>query len=49
MLAGHTDLDELDKWVRIGWERRRGSTVPYGLSDPSYVESPDSAEEASDA
>jgi len=49
MLAGHTDLDELDKWVRIGWEWRRGSTVPYGLSDPSYVESPDSAEEASDA
>ena len=33
MLAGHTDLNELDKWVRVGWERRRGSTVPYGLSD----------------
>jgi hypothetical protein len=30
MLAGHVDLDELDKWVRIGWERHRGSTVPYG-------------------
>jgi hypothetical protein len=40
MLAGHTDLDELDKWVRVGWERRCGSTVPYGLSD---------AEEGSDA
>ena len=35
MLAGHVDLDELDKWVRVGWERRRGSTVPYGLSDAS--------------
>jgi hypothetical protein len=23
MLAGHVDLDELDKWVRVGWERRR--------------------------
>ena len=23
MLAGHTDLDELDKWVRVGWERCR--------------------------
>jgi hypothetical protein len=21
MLAGHVDLDELDKWLRIGWER----------------------------
>jgi hypothetical protein len=30
MLAGHVDLDELDRWVRIGWERRRGATVPYG-------------------
>jgi hypothetical protein len=35
MLAGHVDLDELDRWVRIGWERRRGSTMPYGLSDAS--------------
>ncbi len=30
MLAGPVDLDELDRWMRIGWERRRGSTVPYG-------------------
>jgi hypothetical protein len=30
MLAGHVDLDELDKSVRAGWERRRGSTIPYG-------------------
>src|SRR5512132_2065136 len=33
MLAGHVDLDELDRWVRIGWERRRGSTVPYEPPD----------------
>jgi hypothetical protein len=30
MLAGPVDLDELDRWMRIGWERRRGSTIPYG-------------------
>jgi hypothetical protein len=30
MLGGHIDLDELDRWIKIGWERRRGSTVPYG-------------------
>ena len=30
MLAGHVDLDELDRWMRIGWERRRGVSVPYG-------------------
>jgi hypothetical protein len=30
MLAGHVDLDQLDHWVRVGWVRRRGSTVPYG-------------------
>jgi hypothetical protein len=29
MLAGPVDLDELDRSVRSGWERRRGSTVPY--------------------
>jgi hypothetical protein len=29
MLAGHVDLDELDKWVRVGWERRRGASNPY--------------------
>jgi hypothetical protein len=40
MHAGFVDLDELDKWVRVGWERRRGSTVPYGLSNASHVESP---------
>jgi len=32
MLAGHTDLDELDKWMRGGWERRRGASVPYPVS-----------------
>ena len=30
MLAGHVDLDGLDRSVRVGWERRRGSTIPYG-------------------
>jgi len=29
-LAGHVDLDQLDKWLRIGGQRRRGSRVPYG-------------------
>jgi hypothetical protein len=29
MLAGHVDLDELDRWMRIGWERRRGADIPY--------------------
>jgi hypothetical protein len=30
MLAGRVDLDELDRWIRVGWERCRGSTIPYG-------------------
>ena len=30
MLAELVDLDELGRWLRIGWERRRGATVPYG-------------------
>jgi hypothetical protein len=30
MLAGPVDLDELERWARIGWEHRRGVTVPYG-------------------
>jgi hypothetical protein len=30
MLAGPIDLDELDQWMRVGWERRRGTDVPYG-------------------
>jgi hypothetical protein len=29
LLAGHTDLGELDKSVRIGCERRRGASDPY--------------------
>jgi hypothetical protein len=29
MLAGPVDLDELDRWMRTGWERRRGAAVPY--------------------
>jgi hypothetical protein len=28
MLAGPVDLDELDSWLRVGWERRRRATVP---------------------
>ena len=35
MLAGPIDLDELDQWMRGGWERRRGTDVPYGPSPPS--------------
>jgi hypothetical protein len=31
MLAGPVDLDELDKWVRVGWERRRGSASEFGV------------------
>ena len=33
MLAGHVDLDELDHWVRVGWERMRGGSVPYPDSE----------------
>jgi hypothetical protein len=33
MLAGHVDLDELDRWIRVGWERRRGAAVPYPASE----------------
>lgn len=29
MLAGFVDLAELDKWVRAGWERRRGALEPF--------------------
>jgi hypothetical protein len=29
MLAGHVDLAELDRWMGIGWGRRRGASVPY--------------------
>jgi hypothetical protein len=29
MLAGPVDLDELDRWVRVGWERRRRASNPY--------------------
>jgi hypothetical protein len=30
MLAGPVDLDELDAWIRAGWERRRAGVEPYG-------------------
>jgi hypothetical protein len=33
MLAGPVDLDELDRWMRKGWERRRGAAVPYPDSE----------------
>jgi hypothetical protein len=29
MLAGHVNLDDLDHWIRAGWERRRGASEPY--------------------
>jgi hypothetical protein len=30
MLAGPVDLDELDRWMRVGWERRGGADIPCG-------------------
>jgi len=33
MLAGYVDLAELNKWVRVGWERRRGAMEPYPDSE----------------
>ena len=33
MLAGHVDLEQLDHWLRVGWERRRGASVPYPASE----------------
>jgi hypothetical protein len=30
ILAWPVDLGQLDRWMRIGWERRRGADVPYG-------------------
>jgi hypothetical protein len=32
MLAGRVDLDDLDKWIRVGWERRRGPTSEFGFA-----------------
>jgi hypothetical protein len=29
MLAGHIDLDQLNRWVRVGWERARGASLLY--------------------
>jgi hypothetical protein len=40
MLAGPVDLDELDKWMRIGWERRRGATSEYGFRRELTMVSP---------
>jgi hypothetical protein len=33
MLAGHVDLDELDHWIQVGWERQRGATDLYPESE----------------
>jgi hypothetical protein len=33
MVAGPVDLDELDKWLRVGWERRRGATSEFGFEE----------------
>jgi hypothetical protein len=35
MLAGPVDLDELHRWMRIGWDRRRGASNPYPNSEGS--------------
>ena len=43
MLAGAVDLDDLDKWVRVGWERRRGATEPYPDSETQTRRSTDTA------
>jgi hypothetical protein len=37
-LAGHVDLDELDHWIRVDWERRRGVSVPYPDDDDAPTE-----------
>jgi hypothetical protein len=37
MLAGPVDLDELDKWMRTGWERRRCSVRPDRLTDRGVI------------
>jgi hypothetical protein len=29
MLGGHVDSDELDDWIRVGWERQRKATDLY--------------------
>ena len=34
MLPGPVDLDGLDKWIRVGWERLSGSTSGFGF-EPS--------------
>jgi len=39
MLAGPVDLDELYRWVRVGSERRRGSTVHTGRPPSNSIRS----------
>jgi hypothetical protein len=36
MLAGHTDLHKLDKWLHVGWERGRGASAPYPDKDDQW-------------
>jgi hypothetical protein len=31
ILAGYVDFDDLDKWIRVGWERCRGATAEFGF------------------
>jgi len=33
MLGGPVDLDELDDWIQVGWERQRGATDLYPESE----------------
>jgi hypothetical protein len=33
MVSGHTDLDELDRWMHVGWRRRRGSMWEFGFEE----------------
>ena len=33
MLVGHVDLDQLDHWIQVGWERQRGATDLYPESE----------------
>ena len=33
MLAGRVDLDQLDRWIQVGWERQRGATDLYPESE----------------
>jgi hypothetical protein len=38
MLAGRVDLDELDHWVKVDWERMRGASghIPTARIDSQW-------------